>query len=139
MTETPMERYSAELVEILELRDVPKETIAQIVREVESHAAEFRENPVSAFGTPNEYADNFAPRLRMIRWWALTVSSVVLASGGGYVFISGVFGLQSSGIVLWGLPPWARIVVGAAGMMAFVVLLLVAGSRSKRRSRSWRI
>lgn len=139
MTEAALENYSAELTEILELRGVPEEAITQIVREVESHAAESSEDPVSEFGTPGEYADNFAPRSLMIRWWALIVSSVVLASGGAHVFISGVFGLQSSEIVLWALPPWARIVIGAAGIVAWIVLLLIAGARSKRRSRSWRI
>lgn len=139
MTEAAREKYSAELTEILELRDVPEEAITQIVREVESHAAESSEDPVSEFGTPGEYADNFAPRSHMIRWWALIFFSIVLASGGAYVFISGVFGLQSSEIILWGLPPWARIVIGAAAMVTFIVLLLIAGARSQRRSRSWRI
>ncbi|WP_104197402.1 hypothetical protein [Cryobacterium sp. M15] len=75
MTEAALEKYSAELTEILELRGVPEEEITQIVREVESHAAESSEDPAFEFGTPSEYADNFAPRFRMIRWWALIVSS----------------------------------------------------------------
>ena len=139
MTEAALEKYSAELTEILELRGVPEEATTQIVREVESHAAESSEDPVSEFGTPSEYADNFAPRFRTIRWWALIVSSAVLAYGGAYVLISGVLGLQSSTVVLWGLPPWIRIVIGTAGIVAWIVLLLIAGTRSKRRSRSWRI
>ncbi|WP_104198829.1 hypothetical protein [Cryobacterium sp. Y29] len=77
MTQGALKKYSAELTEILELRGVPEEAITQIVREVESHAAEFSEDPVSEFGTSSEYADNFAPKFGMIRWWALIVSSGV--------------------------------------------------------------
>jgi hypothetical protein len=133
---TEVREYAAELTEILELRGVPEDAIAQIVREVESHALESGEDPVAEFGTPGDYANNFVPRSRMIRFWTLSISSVVLASGGAYVLISGVFGLLSSEVVLWSLPPWTRIVIGAAGIVAFISLLLIVGARSKRRSRS---
>ena len=139
MTEAAREQYAAELTEILELRGVPAEAIAQIVREVESHAVESGEDPVGEFGTPSDYANNFAPRSRLIWFWALIITSVVLAATSAHVLISGVFGLQSSTVVLWGLPPWIRIVIGTAGIVAWIVLLLIAGTRSKRRSRSWRI
>lgn len=139
MTESPYGQYSDELREVLEFRDIPGEAIEQIVREVESHVAESGEDPLIEFGSPDEYANNFAPRSRMAGFWALIVSSVVLASGGAYVLISGIFGLLSSSATLWGLPPWARIVIGALGITAFFTLVLVAGVRSRRRSSSWRI
>ena len=139
MTESRNEKYSEELREVLEFRGVPVDAVEQIVREVKSHVVESGENPVIAFGSPNEYANNFAPRSRMVRVWTLIVSSVVLAGGGAHVLISGSFGLLSSSATLWGLPPWARIILGALGIVAFFTLILVAGARSKHRSSSWRI
>lgn len=139
MTESRYEEYAEELREVLEFRDVPVEAVEQIVREVESHVVDSGEDPVIAFGPPNEYANNFAPRSRMVWFWALVVSSVVLASGGTYVLISGIFGLLSSSATLWGLPPWSRTILGALGITAFATLVLVAGARSKCRSSSWRI
>ncbi|WP_104087641.1 MULTISPECIES: hypothetical protein [unclassified Cryobacterium] len=139
MTEAARDQYAEELTEILELRGVPEEAIAQIVREVESHSVESGEDPVGEFGTPSDYANNFAPRSRLISFWALIITSIVLASTSAYVLISGALGLQSSTIVLWGLPPWTRIGIGMAGIVAWSVLLVIAGTHSKRRSRSWRI
>ena len=139
MTESRNEEYSEELREVLELRGVPVDAVEQIVRELESHVVESGENPVIAFGSPKEYANNFAPRSRMVWFWALIFSSVVLSGGGAYVLISGIFGLLSSSATLWGLPAWARIILGALGIVAFCTLCLVAGARSKRRSSSWRI
>ncbi|GAA1887467.1 hypothetical protein GCM10009715_36910 [Paeniglutamicibacter psychrophenolicus] len=138
MTEPRDEEYSDELREALEFRDVPVEAIEQIVREVESHVVDSGEDPVIAFGPPSEYAINFAPRSRMTWFWALIVSSVILASGGAYILISGIFGLLSSA-TLWGLPAWGLIVLGMLGIAAFCMLVLAATARSKRRSSSWRI
>ncbi|GAA3680574.1 hypothetical protein GCM10023081_18380 [Arthrobacter ginkgonis] len=139
MTHTPDEEYAADLREILEFRGVPTEAATQIVREVQSHVAESGEDPVAAFGTPGEYADSFAPKSRMARFWMLILSSVILAFGGTYVLITGVFALQAPGHDLWGLPPWIRIAVGAAGIASFIALVLLAGARSKRRSLTWHI
>ena len=102
MTGTPETEYAAELREILELRDVPAAAVTRIVRDVQSHVAESGQDPVVAFGSPSQYADNFAPKSRMARFWALVIASVLLASGGTLVLISGVFGLQSPAHELWG-------------------------------------
>jgi hypothetical protein len=139
MTEQPYAEYSEDLRDALELRGVPDEAVTQIVREVESHVAESGEDPAVAFGQPRDYADNFAPRSRLVHFWALVISSVMLAGGGAYVLISGVFGLLLSSATLWGMPPWFRILLGVAGIGAFFALLLVAGARSKRSASSWRI
>ncbi|WP_139007392.1 hypothetical protein [Arthrobacter crystallopoietes] len=138
MTSTPGEEYAEELREILELRDVPAEVVSQIVREVQSHIVESGEDPVAAFGTAGEYADNFAPRSRMARFWVLTVSSVLLAFGGTYVLINGVFALLGGGHDLWALPPWISVALGATGIASFIALILI-GARSKRRAQTWRI
>ena len=139
MNETAIEDYATELTEILELRDVPGEAAARIVSGVESRITESGEDPVSVFGTPRDYADNFAPRSLMARFWVLVIASVVLASGGTLVLISGVFGLQSPAHELWGLAPWTRIAIGAAGIASFIALVLTAGACSRRRSRRWNI
>lgn len=128
------EDYATELAEILELRDVPAPEVVRIVRGVESRLAESGEDPVAAFGTPGKYADNFAPRSRMVRFWILIASSVTLASGGTLLLISGVFGLLSPAHGLWGLPAWTRVVLGAAGITLFVALLLAEGVRARRRA-----
>ena len=119
---------------MLEFRDVPVEAVEQIVRKVESQTVESGEDPVIAFGLPSVYADNVAPRSRAAWFWALIVSSALLASGGAYVLISGIFGLLSSSATLWGLPAWGRIILGTLGIAAFCVLVLVATARSKRRA-----
>lgn len=67
MTESPQEEYAAELREILELRGVPAAAATRIVREVQSHVTDSGEDPTAVFGTPSQYADNFAPTLRMAR------------------------------------------------------------------------
>lgn len=139
MTSTPGEEYAEELREILELRDVPAEVVSQIVREVQSHVAESGEDPAAAFGTAGEYADNFAPRSRMTRFWLLTVSSVLLAFGGTYVLINGVFALLGAGHDLLALSPWISVALGAAGIASFIALILIASARSKRRSHTWRM
>ena len=70
----------------------------------------------------------------MTRFWILVISSVILAFGGTYVLISGALGLQSPAHELWGLSPWTRITIGAAGVMAFMTLVLIAEVRSRQRS-----
>ena len=139
MSRTSRERYAAELTETLQFRAVPDKAIQEIVREVNSHVAESGEDPTVAFGTPSDYADKFAPRFRKIWFCALIAASVILASGGAYILISGVFGLQSADVRLWGLTPAARIVIGLTGIAAFLVLISTAGARAKCRSRAWHI
>ena len=139
MSKSAPERYAAELTEALQFRDVPDNAIREIVREVNSHVAESGEDPTAAFGIPSDYADNFAPKFRKIWFWALITASVILASGGAYILISGVFGLQSADFRLWGLAPAARIAIGAGGIAAFFILVSAAGARAKRRSRAWHI
>ena len=129
MTRTPEEEYAAELTEILELRDVPAEAVTRIVREVQSHTVESGTDPNVEFGTPSEYADNFAPKSRMAKFWILVISSVILAFGGTSVLISGAFGLQSAAHELWGLSPWTRITIGAACIASFIALVLIAEVR----------
>jgi hypothetical protein len=107
MTSTHHEHaeYTAELAEALDMRDVPADAVAQIVREVESHLAESGEDPVEAFGPAARYADQFAPPSRERGLLGLAVAAALLGFCGAFLIISGVFGLLDDTAQLWGLPP----------------------------------
>lgn len=142
MTERPHTdhtEYTAALAETLDMRDVPADAVAQIVREVESHLAESGEDPVEAFGPAARYADQFAPRSRERGLLALAVSAGLLGFCGAFLIIGGVFGLLDDSAQLWGLPPWARLAGGGAFVATFVVMVVVLAVRSRRRAAAWRL
>lgn len=133
------DEYLAELTETLELRDVPTDAIAEIVREVESHVAESGENPVEAFGEPGRYADSFAPPARSRGFWPQVIAAGLLGFGGGYSLLAGVLDLLSGSDGLPWLPPIAQVVVGVVGLLALVALIARMAVRSRNRSRAWRL
>jgi hypothetical protein len=139
VTSTATADYAAELTEALELRGVPSTMIRDIVAEVVSHAAESGADPRAEFGEPAAYAQRYASDFRIGRFWLLIAGTVALTVGGTLMLLSGVFGLQNPGYTLWELTPWTRVAIGAAALIAFVGVLLVAGVRSERRTRSWRM
>lgn len=141
MTSTHHEHadYTAELAEALDMRDVPADAVAQIVREVESHLAESGEDPVEAFGPAARYADQFAPPSRERRLLGGAVAAALLGFCGAFLIISGVFGLLDDTAQLWGLPPWARLVGGGACIATFAALVVTLTVRSHRRAAAWRI
>ncbi|WP_432571489.1 HAAS signaling domain-containing protein [Kineococcus sp. SYSU DK005] len=55
-TKTPVERYCDDLLLALRLRDVPGARIGAVLAEVRDHLAASGEDPVEAFGTPEQYA-----------------------------------------------------------------------------------
>ncbi len=61
-TDRTLHRYVEELTMRLRMRNLPPERIGQIVAEVEAHVADTGEAPADAFGTPQEYAAQFADR-----------------------------------------------------------------------------
>ena len=133
------DEYLAELAETLELRDVPTDAIAEIVREVESHVAESGENPVDAFGEPSQYADSFASPARSRGFWPQVIGAGLLGFGGGYSLLAGIIGLLSGSAGLPWLPPIAQVVVGAVGLIALVALIARMAARSRSRERAWRL
>lgn len=141
MTSTHHEHadYTAELAEALDMRDVPADAVAQIVREVESHLAESGEDPVEAFGPAARYADQFAPPSRERRLLGLAVAAGLLGFCGAFLVISGVFWLLDDTAQLWGLPPWARLAGGGSCIVTFAGLVVALSVRSRRRAASWRI
>ena len=136
---TQIDDYLAALTETLELRDVPTDAIAEIVREVESHVAESGENPVEAFGEPSRYADSFASPTRSRGFWPQVIAAGLLGFGGGYSLLAGVLGLLSNSDGLPWLPPIAQVVVGVVGLIALVLLVARMAARSRGRSRDWRL
>lgn len=139
MTGGPNEEYTTELAEALESRDVPERAVARIVGEVESHVVESGEDPYDTFGPPARYADEFAPRSRGRELLVVAVLAGLLGFGGGFMVISGVFGLLDPAADLWGLAPWVRMTAGLLMLASFVALAAGYGVRSRRRAASWRL
>ena len=131
--------YLAELTATLELRDVPADAIAEIVREVESHVAESGEDPVEAFGAPGRYADSFASPVRARGFWPQVIAAALLGFGGGYSLLAGALGLLSGDEGLPWLPPLAQVIVGVLGLLALVLLIARMAARSRRQERAWRL
>lgn len=136
---TQIDDYLAALTETLQLRDVPNDAIAEIVREVESHVAESGENPVEAFGEPSRYADSFASPARSRGFWPQVIAAGLLGFGGGYLVLAGALDLMANRQSLPWLPPIAQVVVGAAGLIALVALIASMAARSRRLERTWRL
>jgi hypothetical protein len=139
MAEPTAEQYADELTEELELRDVPVVTARSIVNEVLSHSAESGEDPYEVFGAPRDYADAYAPRSRLHRFWWLIAAVVLLSVSGASLLISGVLGLLDPGHGLWGLSPWVRLSLGAVGIAGFVGIVITLAIRGRRPAAGWRL
>lgn len=134
MTKSAREEYVSDLREELELRGVPSEAAAQLAAEVDSHSLDSGEDPTVEFGSPAEYANNFAPRSHLLRW---VLISVALNTAGGYILIAGVIALQTSAASLWGLPPTSLVILGALLIVAWAITIGTLAARSRRREREW--
>ena len=134
---TQIDDYLAALTETLQLRDVPNDAIAEIVREVESHVVESGETPLEAFGSPGQYADSFASPKRARGFWSQVIAAGLLGFGGGYSLLAGILGLLSDDAGLPWLPPLAQLIVGIVGLLALGLLIARMAVRSRRRERTW--
>lgn len=93
-----VERYCAELLLALRLQEMPGERIGAFLAEVRDHLSNSDEDPVEAFGTPQEYADALtagrpapsrtARALEMARH-AAGVAGLLWAIEGGTALLSG--------------------------------------------------
>lgn len=138
MSGTQGDEYGTALEEELELRDVPREQVELIVREVRSHLAESGEDPLESFGSPERYADQFAPRSwTRTMLWGLVALAGVLGAGAGFMLLSGTFGFMDSSMQLWGWAPVTRLVVGVLCLLGLVSLLAFMVTDSRRRQASW--
>jgi hypothetical protein len=121
MTDT----YVNRLVVALRMRDVPGERIGQVVAEVEAHVAESREEPIEAFGSPEEYADRVSAamdptaekrhrqtRRGMLMGWPTTLAAMLMADGVAGLASDQRIELTAGKLVLFGLlPPTAVVLV----------------------------
>lgn len=132
--------YGTNLAEELGLRDVPEDVADRIVREVNSHVIESGEDPFETFGTPERYADEFAPRSwsrRML--WACVAVAAGLGFGGGLMLLSGIFGLIDPSVQFAGMAPEGRLAAGCILLVSLVGLLICMAVRSRRRVAGWRM
>lgn len=138
MSGTRDDDYGTALEDELELRDVPRDEVDLIVREVRSHLAESGEDPLEAFGSPEYYADQFAPRSwtrRML--WLLVALAGLLGAGAGFLLLNGMFGLMDPSMQLWGWAPSIRLMLGTFCLLGLAGLLTFMVMESRRRRASW--
>lgn len=132
--------YASDLVDELELRRVPADEIANIVKHMRANASLYGGDPAEVFGPPARYADRFAPRTwRPTLLIALAVLASVLGVGAGLMIVDGLYGLMNESSAaaadgLWGLAPGARLIVG--GTLLIFVCVIVATLRTAESRRS---
>lgn len=117
-----MEKYNADLLVALRLREVPGGRIGDILAEVESHVADTGEDPYEAFGAPRQYADRVAPaRTPAVRRGMF--GQAVLGAAAGWLLAQAAFSLVAGETTLYGLPSWVVLGVGVALGAVMVVLV----------------
>lgn len=131
MTHETLEQYIANLVTELREKEVPGKVIGDAIAQVESHIAEGGEDPMAAFGSPREFAQQLALRRKRPTTWPLYVASAVLAIGGALLLLKGIFGTVQGEELFWGIPALAGIVVGSLAIIAWIILMVVASDPIK--------
>ena len=118
----------------LRLREVPGPRIAETLAEVDSHLLESGEDPVEAFGPPDDYAERVCEALGLDPDpdWTSADTRVALVHGlgaaaGAWLALDGGLAWASGGTSL-GLPPLLPAVVG-------LVVLVVLGAGLVRLAR----
>lgn len=140
MTErrTTRDAYAQELLLALRLREVPSPRIAEALAEVDSHVAETGEDPVAAFGPPEDYARELAGALGVRRGQALRTGSGLLTTAGcavgGVLLADGLHAVGAGARALLGLPAWLAVLVGV-GLLAAGALGVVQLSRREGGAR----
>ena len=133
MTDDRTSTYLDELRLALEIRDAPEGAIADVLRQVESHIADTGEDPYESFGSPTDYAKQYAPTASATRFWWLVIASVLLAVAGAWLLIRGVIGLVGDELLPWGVEPVWGVVAGGALLVAWAVLLVAAALSRRAR------
>ncbi|SCF28062.1 hypothetical protein GA0070216_108159 [Micromonospora matsumotoense] len=135
MTHPDTDAYLDELRTALELRDASDHQTADIIRQTRSHLIDTGEDPYEAFGDPRDYAKQYAPHSTPVRFWALIIGSVILATTGGWLLTNGIINLVGGNTVLWGLPPVVGIIVGSLLIVTWMAALVTVGVRHARQRR----
>ena len=137
-TDDALTSYRNDLLLALRLGEVPGPRIAEALAEVDSHVAETREDPRTAFGPPQEYAAELlavlAPgRTPGWRGWlgslrASDLLGALVAAVGGWSLADGLFALASGTSSSLGLPAAVAAAVGLV-LLAGLALVIVRSAR----------
>ena len=128
---TDVDDYRTQLLLALRLRDLPGPRIAEVLAEVDSHAADSGEDPREAFGPPSEYADQLIAAWRpdgrsgwraMVGWRDIAIGVVALL--GGWLISDGAFSAAAGDTTVLGLPGLLSAVLGIALWGALAAWLL---------------
>jgi hypothetical protein len=144
--------YEDDLVLALRVRNVPRSRIGEVLADVEAHVAASGEDPIEAFGPPDEYAVRVAAdahqpstsRLEVLRAYPPVLGAMLFVDGGASL-ITGNRGALTAGeaaaFVL--LPAAAGVLltqagrrwtvwlwVGGAATVAVVIGLLFVGNEA---------
>ena len=141
------ERYCEQLLLALRMQEVPGERIGAVLAEVRDHLDNSGEDPVEAFGTPEDYAAALtangpaAPRTAPLRDWArntVAVAGIMWAAEGGTALLSGEqatlteFQVLLPAAIALAEPHLIRVVIKARNVAlagwSLLVILLVAGA-----------
>lgn len=136
-TERTLHQYVEELTMRLRMRNLPPEQIGQVVAEVEAHVADTGEAPADVFGTPQEYAAQFADRApRPLRAYLLVGALMVALIVGPYVLTGRAMELsQTRGVDTRSL----LVVVGAIVATALWYRFAVVPAQSAQLGRRGRL
>ena len=120
-----LERYTADLIVGLRLRDVPGRTIGEIVAEVESHVATTGESPYETFGPVKQYIAERVPEaptvgraLRRPRSW---IGAIPAGVGGWLVGQGFLSGLNDRPYL--GMSGWWSFALGSALLLGTFLLM----------------
>jgi hypothetical protein len=114
-----VEKYTADLLLALRVRETPGDRIGEVLAEVESHVADTGEDPYEAFGSPRQYARTVAPaRTSAVRRGMF--GQAALGAVAGWLLASGTFSLVVGDHTLYGLLVLALGVAAAVAMVLFV-------------------
>lgn len=133
LTETrEIRRYCDDLLLALRMQEVPGQRIGEVITEVRAHLADSGEDPVTAFGAPEEYAASFAadrgPASAGQRFReCLTAAGFGL---GGWWLADGVIAMAiGDRAVLGPLPLAVAVLAGVGG--PWVLEQVVSSSRAR--------
>lgn len=136
MTHPNTDAYLNDLRTALELRDASEDQTADIIRQTRSHLIDTGEDPYDAFGEPSDYAKQYAPHSTTMRFWALIIGSVVLATSGGCLLANSIINLVGEKTILWGLDPLFGIIAGSLLIVIWIVALVIVGIRHAQQNRN---
>lgn len=143
MTTQPLEQWPKwrdDLILRLRMKDVPGETIGDILFEADAHLRETGERPEDAFGSPKAYATERAmivPERHRSTGNRMRLVLIALVGGfTGFLAASSAWSLGSGSDLYLGIPAWLGLAVAFAVAALFIPRLPVDLIRDPRTGRS---